>query len=94
MGTKKAELAEKVEKMLAGVTVRGRNETRGVLPDRTTAVHYVKFPLGIDLARRFVARADEEPKGSAFFVLDHAKLALRQELPAATVKAIAQDLTS
>jgi hypothetical protein len=77
-----------------GVTVRGRNETRGVLPDRTTAVHYVKFPLGVDLARRFVARANEAPKGAAFFVLDHANLNVRQELPAATVKAVAQDLSS
>lgn len=25
-----------------------RNETRGVMPDRTTAVHYVKFPLDAD----------------------------------------------
>jgi hypothetical protein len=77
-----------------GVAVRGRNETRGVLPDRTTAVHYVKFPLGVDLARRFVARANEAPKGTAFFVLDHAKLNLRHELPVATVKALAQDLTA
>jgi hypothetical protein len=76
-----------------GTEVRARNETRGVLPDRTTAVHYVKFPLGNDLARRLVARATEDARGAVFFLLDHPKLTLRKELPPATVKSLVEDLT-
>src|SRR5262249_25731353 len=41
-----AGLEGKIALEVLGVRVEGRNETRGVLPDRTTAVHYVKFPLG------------------------------------------------
>jgi len=76
-----------------GTEVRARNETRGVLPDRTTAVHYLKFPLGADLARRLVARALEDPRDAAFFLLDHPRLSLRRELSPGTVKSIAEDLT-
>jgi hypothetical protein len=76
-----------------GTIVRGRNETRGVLPDRTTAVHYVKFPLGADLARRLVARSKESSAGAMLLVIDHPKLPLCHELPAAAVRALAEDLT-
>jgi len=75
-----------------GTKFRARNETRGVLPDRTTAVHYVKFPLGTDLARRLVARAMEDPQGAVFFLLDHPKLTLRKDLSPVTVKSLAEDL--
>jgi hypothetical protein len=77
-----------------GTKVPARNETRGVLPDRTTAVHYLKFPLGADLAGRFVARAKEDPAGLTFFIVLHPKLSLRKELPHATVRALVQDLES
>jgi hypothetical protein len=76
-----------------GTKVCAQNETRGVLPDRTTAVHYVKFPLGIDLARRLVARAMEDPRGAVFFLLDHPQLTLRKDLAPVTVKSLAEDLT-
>jgi hypothetical protein len=76
-----------------GAEVRARNETRGVLPDRTTAVHYLKFPLGADLTRRLVARALEDPRDVAYFLLDHPKLSLRRALSPGTVKSIAEDLT-
>jgi hypothetical protein len=75
-----------------GTVVRARNETRGVLPDRTTAVHYVKFPMGVDLARRLVARSKESAAGALVFLLDHPNLTLRQELPEATVRALSEDL--
>ena len=75
-----------------GAKVRARNEARGVLPDRTTAVHYLKFPLGEDLTRRLSARALENPREAVFFLLDHPKLALRRELGPATLKSIALDL--
>ncbi len=76
-----------------GTTVRGRNETRGVLPDRTTAVHYVKFPIGADLARRLLARVKEDPSGVLSFVVDHPKLALKTAMPSATVALLSRDLS-
>jgi len=76
-----------------GTTVRAQNETRSVLPDRTTAVHYVKFPVGADLAARFVARAKESASDIAAFVVDHPKLVLRTALPASAVAALVRDLT-
>jgi hypothetical protein len=76
-----------------GSKVRGRNETRGVLPDRTTAVHYLKFPLGEELAKRFVARCKEGP-GGTFFVLEHPKLSVRKEIPPQTARSLAEDLAS
>jgi hypothetical protein len=87
-----AGLEARIALEVLGTTVRGHNETRGVLPDRTTAVHYVKFALGTDLARRFLARALDDPRLAAYFVLDHPKLSVRKELPPAMVKSIAEDL--
>jgi hypothetical protein len=87
-----AGLEKSIALEVLGATIRARNETRGVLPDRTTAVHYLKFPLGADLARRFAARVKEQPTGAAFFALDHPNLSLRKELPEATLRALAQDL--
>jgi hypothetical protein len=88
-----AGLETKIALEVLGVTVQARNESRGVLPDRTTAVHYVKFPLGQSLAERLVARAKENASGAVFFVLSHPKLSLKQELPPVAVKALAEDLS-
>jgi len=74
-----------------GTKIAARNETRGVLPDRTTAVHYIKFPLGEALAARLAARA-KEADGAIFFVLEHPKLSVRKEIPAVTVRSLAEDL--
>jgi len=87
-----AGLESRIGLEVLGTLVRGRNETRGVLPDRTTAVHYVKFPLGVELGRRLLARSKENAAGAMFFVIDHPKLALRHELPAGAVRAVAEDL--
>ena len=100
-----AGLESRIGLEVVGTLVRARNETRGVLPDRTTAVHYVKFPMGVDLARRLVATAGgpkaspsntteskESAAGALVFVLDHPNLTLRQELPEVTVRALAEDL--
>ena len=89
-----AGLEDRIALEVAGITVRARNETRGVLPDRTTAVHYVKFPLGAELARTLVARTDSGAKDVAAFIIDHPKLRLRHPLPAATLKALRDDLTN
>ena len=77
-----------------GTRVPATYEMRAVLPDRTTAVQYVKFPLETQLAARLVARAKSEPAGAQFLVLSHPRLQARKELSAATVKSLADDLTS
>ncbi len=74
-----------------GTRVRGRNESRGVLPDRTTAVHYVKFPLGEALAARRVAAA-RQGAAEVAFVLDHPRLSVSTPLPAAVVQSLVGDL--
>ena len=74
-----------------GTKIAARNETRGVLPDRTTAVHYIKFPLGRDLAVSLIAR-ERNVEGAMFFIVEHPKLTLRQEVPAITVRNLAHDL--
>jgi hypothetical protein len=76
-----------------GTKIAGRNETRGVLPDRTTAVHYVKFPLGKELTARLVARG-KSVEGTMFFLLEHPKLSVRKEIPAVTVRNLADDLSA
>ena len=87
-----AGLEDRIALEVLGVTVRARNQTRGVLPDRTTAVHYVKFLLGAELAQSFVARASAGAAALATFILDHPKLSLRKGLPPATLKALRDDL--
>jgi Protein of unknown function (DUF3501) len=77
-----------------GTKVFAKGDSRGVLPDRTTAVHYLKFPLGTELSARLVARAKGDPTGAVFFVLSHPKLQVRKELAPATVKSLAEDLVS
>jgi len=76
-----------------GTKIAGRNETRGVLPDRTTAVHYVKFPLGKELAERLVARG-KNVEGTMFFLVEHPRLSVRKEIPAVTVRNLADDLSA
>jgi hypothetical protein len=77
-----------------GTPVPAKGDSRGVLPDRTTAVHYLKFSLGTELSARLVARAMGDPSGAVFFVLSHPKLQVRKELAPATVKSLAEDLVS
>jgi len=89
-----AGLERSISLEVLGTRVSARNETRGVFSDRTTAVHYVKFPLGSDLARRLAAKSKQDPKGALFFVLDHPKLGVRMEIPAVTVRSLVEDLES
>jgi hypothetical protein len=77
-----------------GTLVPSKGEQRGVLPDRTTAVHYIRFPLGTELAARLVARAKGDASEAMYFVLSHPKLQVRKELSADTVKSLAEDLVS
>jgi uncharacterized protein DUF3501 len=86
-----AGLEGKIAMEVLGTKVPARNVTRGVLPDRTTAVHYLKFPLGKDLASRLAARA-KEGDGAMVFLLEHPKLTVRKAIPAVTARSLAEDL--
>lgn len=88
-----AGLETRIALEVAGELVRARNETKGTLPDRTTAVHYLKFPLGPRLAAAWRdAAASGATRGFAAWVLDHPKLAVRTPLAPAVVVALAEDL--
>jgi hypothetical protein len=79
---------------VGGSPVAARNETRGVLPDRTTAVHYLKFPLGVALAARLQALAADPatPESAVALVISHPQLTTRAPLPAPMLRALADDL--
>jgi hypothetical protein len=59
-----------------------------VLPDRTTAVHYLKFPLSARMAERLVVPGSPAVK----LVVRHPNLTLAKALPPAVVGALAGDL--
>lgn len=69
-----------------GVRYPARSETRGVLPDRATAVHYVKFPIGE------VGTAAFKQGKRAVLGADHPKYQASTELAPATKKSLAEDL--
>jgi hypothetical protein len=69
-----------------GVKYPARSETRGVLPDRTTAVHYVKFPLGPVGAAAFKRGA------KALLGADHPKYRATTELAPESKSSLAEDL--
>jgi len=73
-----------------------RNESRGVLPDRTTAVHYLKFPLSTKMVEKLRAAAElgSQPSVSPLvrLVVRHPRLELATALPPQVVRAIAGDL--
>ena len=70
-----------------GVRMAARNETRGALPDRTTAVHYVKYPLGEVAARAIRAR-----KANVVLGVDHPAYRAEATLVRRTLEEIANDL--
>ena len=71
-----------------GVRMAARNETRGVLADRTTAVHYVKYPLG-----EGAARAVRSAKANVVLGVDHAAYRAEATLVRRTLEEIANDLS-
>ncbi len=71
---------------VAGERVFGRSEMRGDRSDRTTAVHYVKFPLGPALAN--AARAD----ASLAVGVDHPKYRAETVLAGAALESLRGDL--
>jgi hypothetical protein len=86
-----AGLEGKIALEVLGTKIAAHNETRGVLPDRTTAVHYLKFPLGDELAARLAERG-KSAAGALFFLLEHPGLTVRKEVPLATVQSLIEDL--
>jgi hypothetical protein len=74
---------------VGGAVIPATYDERSVLPDRTLAVHYLKFPLGVGSAGRWEAARD----GVAFLVR-HPRLALRVPLPPAVFAALAEDLSA
>lgn len=71
---------------VAGARFAVRNETRGVLADRTTAVHYTKFPLSPE-----AAAALRSGKPAAVGV-EHPAYTARAELAPRTLAELALDL--
>jgi hypothetical protein len=86
-----AGLEERISIEVSGLAFPARNETRGVLPDRTTAVHYLKFPLGENAPMLAAKRSDREASG-VYFLIEHPNLSVRKELPSATINALAEDI--
>jgi hypothetical protein len=70
-----------------GERVPARNETRGTRSDRTTAVHYMKFPLGERLAS--LVRSLRAPIA---LTVSHPHYQASTPLSVATLKELAADL--
>ncbi|HEX4338746.1 MAG TPA: DUF3501 family protein [Polyangiaceae bacterium] len=71
-----------------GKRVAAHDETRGVLPDRTTAVHYVKYPLDPD-----AARALRTGKATVSLGVDHPVYRVESLLVRRTLEELAHDLS-
>jgi len=71
-----------------GVRIVARNETRGMLSDRTTAVHYVKYPLG-----PAAVAAIRSPKANVMLGVDHPAYRAETVLVRRTLEEIANDLS-
>lgn len=63
----------------------------GVLPGRTTAVHYLKFDLS---AAPAAMQSLRQKSAKVALIIDHAKHPARTELSAATLASLAQDLAA
>jgi hypothetical protein len=72
-----------------GMVEAVRNETRGVLPDRTTAVHYIKIPLSQGMAQALVSKGSG---AQVKLLVRHPRLELARSLPDGVVRALVDDL--
>jgi hypothetical protein len=72
---------------VGGTVIPATYDERGKLPDRTLAVHYLKFPLGMGSVARWQAARD-----AVAFVINHPRLSLRVPLPSAVFSALGEDL--
>jgi hypothetical protein len=79
-----------------GVKCAGKHDEAREQPDRTTAVHYLKFPLldSAERALRDVLEKKRKPGDVAVeLVVEHPRYSARTALPASLVANLAQDLT-
>jgi hypothetical protein len=77
-----------------GARVAARGADRGDDETRTTAVHYLKFPLPASSAAALRAVASGGPLPSLEIGVDHAVYDVRTDLPKVTVRSLAEDLVS
>ena len=77
---------------VGGKSYPARNETRGVLPDRTTAVHYVKFPLDAGGVAAMIAAGREGGGPAPRLRVRHPRLEVATPLPPGVALALAEDL--
>jgi uncharacterized protein DUF3501 len=82
-----AGMEDKFALSVDGEQVKARNETRGTRSDRTTAVHYMKFPLGERLAS--LVRTLRAPIS---LTVAHPHYRASTPLSVATLKELAADL--
>ena len=77
---------------IGGLVVPAHGDPRGELTDRTTAVHYLKFPIGAEGKQRLVAAA-QSGSTNVFYVVHHPKLEVRAPIPVEVLRALARDQT-
>lgn len=81
--------------VIAGVRCRGKNDSRSEFPDRTTAVHYVKFELDAQAERVLLDVLERKTRPDAIvveLVSTHPAYTETVRLPEALVAGIAEDL--
>ena len=76
---------------LDGQVVPARSETRGVLEGATTAVHYMKVPIGA-AGVATLARAARDPSVSVQFLVRHPALTVRAPIPPEVLRSLAADV--
>ena len=78
-----------------GVRCHGKHDEARESPDRTTAVHYLKFPLepSAEAALRAVLGKTRKPgEVSVELVVEHPRYSAKAALPASLVQSLAEDL--
>lgn len=81
--------------LVDGVRCHGKHDESRESPDRTTAVHYLKFPLepAAERALRDVLAKARKPGDVAVeLVVEHARYSAKATLPASLVQSLAEDL--
>ena len=81
--------------VIDGAACPGKHDEAREQPDRTTAVHYLKFPLvpAAESALRDVLTKKRRPTDVVVeLVVDHPRYAARTTLPAALVLSLSEDL--
>ena len=81
--------------LVDGVRCHGKHDESRESPDRTTAVHYLKFPLepAAERALRDVLAKGRKPGDVAVeLVVEHARYSAKATLPASLVQSLAEDL--